>query len=193
MNSYSKKQERSMKCLYNSLDEASKRRYAGVEAEKLGHGGKKYITGLFQCSVNTLYRGQKEILSGLKGVKQGRIRNTGGGCKLKKNDPFIQQLFWEVIGEHTAGDPCDKDKRWTYLHQQEIAEAMKEKGVAISRTVVKQLLKQHGYVKRKSQKKKAIGKSKNRNEQFENIQRLKEFHQEQGDPVISMDTKKKSQ
>lgn len=182
-----------MKCLYGSMDEASKRRYAGVEAEKLGHGGKTYITGLFQCSINTLSRGQKEILSGLKGVKQGRIRKPGGGRKLKKKDPFIQQVFREVIDEHTAGDPCDKDMRWTYLHQQEIAEAMKAKGVAVSRTVVKQLLKHYGYVKRKSQKNKAIGKSKNRNEQFENIQRLKEFHQQQGDPVISMDTKKKSQ
>ena len=156
MDNYSQGQEQLMKCLYGSLDEASKRRYAGVEAEKLGLGGKKYITGLFQCSVNTLSRGQKEISSGLQGVERGRIRKSGGGRKLSKKDP------------------------------------LKEKGVSVSRTVVKQLLKEHGYVKRKSQKNKAIGKSKNRNEQFENIQHLKEFHQQQGDPVISMDTKKKS-
>lgn len=181
-----------MRCLYDSLDEASKRRYASVEAEKLGHGGKKYITGLFQCSGNTLNKGGKEIASGLKGAEPGRIRRTGGGNKLKANDPFTQQVFMEVVGEHTAGDPCQEDIRWTYLHQDEIAEKMKEKGVDISRTVVRQLLKDHGYVKRKSQKNNAIGQSKNRNEQFENIQRLKDFHQGKGDPVISMDTKKKS-
>jgi len=181
-----------MKCLYDSLDEASKRRYASVEAEKLGHGGKTYIKGLFQCSSNTLSKGQKEMASGLEGINSGRIRRKGGGAKLKKDDPFIQQVFLEVLREHTAGDPCREDVKWTYLHQREIAEKMVEKGVKVSRTVVKQLLKDHGFVKRKSQKKKAIGKSKNRNEQFENIQRLKDFHQGQGDPVVSMDSKKRA-
>lgn len=133
------------------------------------------------------------MASGLNGIESGRIRKRGGGSKLKKADPFIQQAFIEVVCEHTAGDPCDQDIRWTYLHQDEIVEKMKEKGVNLSRPVVKQLLDDHGYVKRKSQKNKAIGQSKNRNEQFDNIQRLKDFHQEQGDPVISMDTKKKSQ
>lgn len=193
MKPYSLKQEQSMKCLYDSLDEASKRRYASVEAEKLGHGGKRYISNLFQCSVTTLSKGQREISSGLVEVETGRIRRKGGGRKLKKNDSFIQQVFIEVIREHTAGDPCDEDVRWTYLHQQEIVEMMNEKGTNISRTVVKQLLNDHGYVKRKSQKNKAIGQSKNRNEQFENIQNLKKLHQGQGNPIISMDTKKKSQ
>ena len=69
---------------------------------------------------------------------------------------------------------------------------MQDKGVNISRTVVRQLLKEHGYVKRKSQKSKAMGQSRHRNEQFENIQRLKAHHQEKGDAVISMDTKKRA-
>jgi len=192
MKPYSLDQERTMKCFYDSLDEAAKRRYASVEAEKLEHGGKKHITGLFQCSGNTLNRGQVEMASGLKEIEVGRIRKTGGGAKSKKDDPFVEQVFIEVVAEHTAGDPCEQDIRWTYLHQDEIVDKMKEKGVDISRPVVKQLLKDHGYVKRKSQKNKAIGHSKNRNEQFDNIQRLKDFHHEQGDPVISMDTKKKS-
>lgn len=192
MNPYTFDQEQSMKCLYDSLDEASKRRYAGVEADKLGYGGKKYITGLFQCSGNTLKRGQEEISSRLNGFESGRIRKKGGGAKLKREDPFTQQIFETVLSEHTAGDPCDEHIRWTYLNQEDIVEKMKKKGVNVSRYVVKQLLKKYGYVKRKSEKNKALGKSENRNEQFDNIHRLKNFHQDQGDPVISMDTKKKS-
>jgi hypothetical protein len=181
-----------MICLYQSLDEASRRRYASIEAEKLGHGGKRYITGLFQCSAKPLRYGQQEIASGLPGHVPGKIRKHGGGAKLKKCDPFNQQVFLEVVSEHTAGNPCKENLRWTYLNQNEISVKMKEKGANVSRTVVRQLLKHYGYVKRKSQKKKAIGQSKNRNAQFENITRLKEYHQNQGDPVISMDTKKKS-
>lgn len=193
MNPYSSELEQSMKCLYKSLNECSRRRYASVEAEKLGCGGKQYIVGLFKCSSNTLAKGRSELASRLEGIELGRIRKKGGGAKQKKKVPVISETFLDVVSEHTAGDPCEENSRWTYLHQQEIADMMKEKGANISRTVVRQLLKDHGFVKRKSQKMKAVGKSpENRNEQFENIQKLKELHQQQGDAVISMDTKKRA-
>lgn len=120
-----------MKCLYDSLDEATKRRCASVEVDKLGHGGKKYITGLFQCSGNTLNRGQIEMASGLKEIEVGRIWKRGSGAKLKKDDSFIQQVFIEVVGEHTSGNPGEQSIRWIYLHQDEIVEKMQEKGVNI--------------------------------------------------------------
>ena len=68
---------------------------------------------------------------------------------------------------------------------------MKEKGVNVSRKIVKQLLKKHKYVKRKSQKEIAGGSSENRNEQFENISEKVTDFKNTGDPYISMDTKKK--
>ena len=68
---------------------------------------------------------------------------------------------------------------------------MQEKGTDISRSVIRQLLRKHKYVKRKSQKQRAGGSCENRNEQFENIaQKVNEF-KIAGNPVISMDTKKK--
>jgi len=68
---------------------------------------------------------------------------------------------------------------------------MKKQGIIISRKVVKQLLKKHNYVKRKSQKAIAGGSCENRNEQFENIlEKIADF-KTKGDPYISMDTKKK--
>ena len=58
--------------------------------------------------------------------------------------------------------------------------------------IIKKLLDKHGYVKRKAQKQLAIGRTENRNEQFENIKRLKEEYSNVGEPIISIDTKKKS-
>jgi hypothetical protein len=59
----------------------------------------------------------------------------------------------EVVSDHTAGSPTDELVKWTYLNQVEIAILMCEKGVVVSRFVVKQLLAKFGFVKRKSQKK----------------------------------------
>jgi glycosyltransferase involved in cell wall biosynthesis len=68
---------------------------------------------------------------------------------------------------------------------------MRGGGADVSRRVVKQLLKKHGYVKRKSQKQIAGGSGENRNEQFENISEKIADFADCGDPYISMDTKKK--
>ena len=69
---------------------------------------------------------------------------------------------------------------------------MKEERINISVTVVKKLLKKHGFAKRKAFKNMSIGSSKNRNEQFEKIVQLKEQYLLDGNPVVSMDTKKKN-
>jgi hypothetical protein len=58
--------------------------------------------------------------------------------------------------------------------------------------IVSQLLDKHNYVKRKAQKQLATGQSENRNEQFENIKRLKQEYSDAGAPVLSIDTKKKN-
>jgi hypothetical protein len=83
MEGYSKEKEILMIKFYQSLDESSKRRYAGIEALKLNHGGKKYIKELLGTSYDSISRGigelEKEDLS-----KDGRIRKKGGGSKGKK-------------------------------------------------------------------------------------------------------------
>jgi hypothetical protein len=82
--------------------------------------------------------------------------------------------------------------RWTNLSHKKIAEKMKAAGINISVTVVKKLLKKNGFKKRKALKNKAIGSSENRNEQFEKIAQLKGQYLTDGNPVISMDSKKKN-
>ena len=97
-----------------------------------------------------------------------------------------------MIETYTAGDPMDEGVRWTHLKPKEIRDLIfaKHQQKTSSQTV-KKLLKQHGFRRRKAQKKVTMGNVKNRNEQFEKIAYLREHYQKEGNPVLSMDTKKK--
>ena len=61
MSGYSAAVERHMAKLYGSLSEKDRRRYAAVEAEKLGHGGVQYIAELFGCDPHTIHQGSQDI------------------------------------------------------------------------------------------------------------------------------------
>jgi hypothetical protein len=107
-------------------------------------------------------------------------------------DPLVKQNFLAVLRDHTAGDPMRQEVRWTDLTRRQISRRMAERGTPAGKRVVKQLLKQHGYVKRKAQKSRTMGRRHpDRNAQFEKIARLKQEYLEAGDPVVSIDTKKK--
>lgn len=105
--------------------------------------------------------------------------------------PELEDNFVEVVAPHIAGDPMDSEVIWTYLTQQEIADGLAEMGTAASTEVVRQLMDEFDFSRRKAQKSVAMGSYPFRNEQFENIAELKEEYFQAGNPVISMDTKKK--
>lgn len=166
---YSQEIERQMKYFYESLSEKEKRRYAALEIEKLGHGGQKYICDLLGCSPTTVRVGKEEMLHG-SSTPEGRIRKPGGGKKkITEKIANIDELFLEIVKEHTAGSPMDEKVKWTNLGQKAISKAFAEKGYNVSEYIVKQLLKKHTYVKRKMQKTKTMKETEQRNEQFENI------------------------
>jgi len=98
-----------------------------------------------------------------------------------------------VLRDYTAGDPMDQEVRWTNLTMPEISERLGELGTPAGRRVVQQLLKRHGYVKRKAHKAKTMGDHADRDAQFQNIARLKGQYLAAGQPVLSIDTKKKEQ
>jgi Rhodopirellula transposase DDE domain len=107
-------------------------------------------------------------------------------------DPAVETNFHKVLEDHTAGDPMRPELKWTNLSRRQIAKRVNELGTPVSRHVVSQLLRKHGYRRRKALKKKTMGpRNPNRNAQFENIARLKKEYLKAGLPVISMDTKKK--
>src|SRR3954447_14192031 len=84
-----------------------------------------------------------------------------------------------------------QEVRWTDLTYGQIADHLAEAGTKVSVPVVKQLLRKHGYAKRKAQKSKAMGSHPDRDRQFENIARLEGEYLASDDPIVSMDTKKK--
>ncbi|OYP36864.1 hypothetical protein CGZ80_06990 [Rhodopirellula sp. MGV] len=68
-----------MQSLYRSLSEKDRRRYAAVEAEKLGHGGIEYIAKLFGCHRDTIRQGRADIESLPNDPAEGRVRKKGAG------------------------------------------------------------------------------------------------------------------
>ena len=154
---YSLELEVQMQALYKRLSEKDRRLYAGIEALKLPTGGISYIARLLNCSRDTVMRGIKEI-SETETLAQGRSRKSGGGRTPKiDKQPAIHEAFLWLLKEHTAGDPMDEKVKWTDLTNTEIAALLTEKGFKVSRNIVAQLLKKHGYVKRKALKKSRLG------------------------------------
>lgn len=192
MEGYPAEIEQQMQRYYQSLSEKDRRRYAAIEAVKLGYGGNSYIRGLFGCDYYTITSGMNE-LTDEAAMAQAGIRRKGGGRKaaLETIEP-LESMFLQVLAQHTAGSPMDETVKWTNLTRQQIAALLKQEGIEVSVRVVDQLLLKHHFRKRKALKTQAAGESAHRNEQFETIEQWVEQYQHAGEPVISMDTKKKS-
>jgi len=181
-----------MQRYYQSLSEKDRRRYAAIEAVKLGYGGQAYIRRLFGCHHETLQLGLKE-LQDETALLEERIRQPGGGRKSAvETIAGLDAAFLRVLLRHTAGSPMDETVKWTNLKRHEIAALLKEEGIDVSVTVVDQLLEKHNFRKRKAVKTLATGENEHRNEQFEIIERFKQSYQAAGNPVMSMDTKKEN-
>lgn len=188
---YNEQLEEQMRTVYDRLSEKDRRLYAAVETLKLPYGGISYIARVFGCSRDTIRRGIQE-LDMEEVLAADQDRKAGGGRKSAlESIANIDEVFLEILKEHTAGDPMDEKVKWTNLSVKEIGKRLKEKGIEVSRNIVRKLLKKHDYRKRKALKKKATGQSKNRNEQFERIAELRKEYEEVGNPVVSVDTKKK--
>lgn len=67
-----------MKAFYDSLSEKDRRRYAAVEAEKLGHGGAEYIASVLGCSEKTIRRGRSDVDKLPEDEAEDRVRKKGG-------------------------------------------------------------------------------------------------------------------
>ena len=144
-----------MRQFYGTLSEKDKRRYAAVEALKLGRGGIAYIAQVLGCHRHTVSNGIAELREMPEQTSYDpRIRRPGGGRKpYDETHPDIDVRFLEVLRDHTAGDPMNDQVLWTDLTPDEIAELLAEQhGICVSKTVTRQLLEKHHYRRRKAQK-----------------------------------------
>jgi hypothetical protein len=190
---YAPEVEAQMRNFYHSLSEKDRRRYAAIEATKLGHGGITYICRLLCCDAGTVTRGQQDLKRSLP-EKEKPIRQPGSGRKsVLATMAGLDEAFLDVLKNHTAGSPMEESVKWSNLSRSEIAERLKQQGFTVSVTVVDQLLDKHNFRRRQAFKVEAGKKNiPHRDEQFKNIELLKEAYQAQGNPVMSMDVKKKS-
>ena len=199
MQTYTSEAEQAMRNLFNLLNEKDRRLYAGTEALKLGHGGRNYIASVLGCSRRLVRRGAQEI-SGMSSQQvheyigdPKRIRKAGGGRKPCQNKyPDIDEKFLQVLRDHTAGNPMNERILWTDLEPKQIVKLLREKhGIFVSKATVNKLLRKHDYRKRKAQKKQSMKETPHRDTQFNKINQLVLEYCNSGNPVISMDTKKK--
>jgi len=156
---YSEKIEKRMRNFYNSLSEKERRRYAAIEAEKLGYGGATYIQALFHCDNRTLSHGGRDLNKDLS-KDNNRIRQVGAGRKsVIETTEGIDEAFLKVIEDHIAGSPMDEQIKWTNLLRQSMADKLTDKGFPVSVTVIDKLLKKHKFCRRKAFKSEAVKKT----------------------------------
>ena len=175
------------------LNERQYRCYLGKTAISLGRGGLTKVARLSGASVNTVRKGIAEVKEPPSGIEKMQIRWTGGGRKsASKKYPNIEQAIEEIIDGKTYGDP-EKVIHWTTQSLMSIAEKLRTGyGIEVSHTVVAGELRKMGYSKQLNQKMLQVGKAHpDRNAQFEYINRTAKEYLSEGEPVLSIDCKKK--
>jgi transposase len=176
----------------SQLNEMQKRQYAAALAQAYGFGGATVVHEITSVSMNTITAGKKE-LGRVSDLESGKVRKKGGGPKwLEERYPDIQERVREIVDASTYGNP-EKVLSWTTESLRSIQKTLTEKyNINASHVTVGAILEDLGYSKQTNQKMLQVGNPHpDRNAQFEFInKRAKEFIEE-GEPVISVDTKKK--
>ena len=152
MKKYPKTIEQQMADFYNSLSEKDRRRYAAIEATKLGRGGISYICEILECDYSTLSKGQKELEENLDKDDKRQRREGGGRKSIVKTREGIDEAFLEVVKDSTAGSPMDESIKWTNLSREVVMQRLGEKGFTVSVDIVRQLLEKHKFRKKKPSK-----------------------------------------
>jgi hypothetical protein len=189
---YSPAIEVQMCAFYWSLSEKDRRRYAAIEARTLGRGGLSDISSVLGCDRHTMAQGMHE-LTDPDALEQARIRPQGGGRQSSLEAiPELEAAFLRVLAHDTAGSAMNAEGKWTHLTYQEIADHLQAQDIQVRVTVVKQLLQTHHFVRRNAQKRKRAGECEPRHEPFAKIAQHREAYAGSPNPILSIDTKKKS-
>jgi len=179
--------------LESVLDERQRRLYAAVEAKVLGHGGVKRVHEATGVARGSILAGLKELEQGIE-ILEGeprRIRRAGAGRKtLVEQDPGVREALERLVEPVTRGDP-ESPLRWTCKSLMQLSRELGACGHTISHVSVGTLLKDLGYSLQGNRKTLEGASHPDRNAQFEFINEKIETALGAGQPVISVDTKKK--
>jgi hypothetical protein len=171
------------------LDERQRRVLAGAGAKMLGRGGVSAVSRAAEMCRNTVITGAKETDAAAVGVD--RVRREGGGRKrLIDKDPYLLLELDDLVSPDARGDPMSP-LRWTSKSTYHLAEALNEQGFEISPRTVGSLLGEMGYSLQGTSKQKEGAQHVDRDAQFRHINDTAVAFMTDGQPVISVDTKKK--
>jgi hypothetical protein len=180
------------KALQSMLSERQRRIWAATEARALPHGGVSAVAQATGLSRGTVHAGLRELTAGQDGrLADGRSRIAGGGRKpLTDCQPDILQALQALIEPTTRGDP-ESPLRWTCKSTRNLARQLQRQGFRIGDRKVADLLHQMKYSLQGNAKTLEGRSHPDRNAQFEYINTQTQEFLKRGQPVISVDTKKK--
>ena len=176
------------------MDERLRRQWAATEAQTYGWGGVVAVSEATGMSRNTIRKGiaeAAELRRRPRATLSGRIRRPGGGRKrLTELDPGLLRMLEALVEPLSRGDPMTP-LRWTCKSTTHLARELTRLGHPVSPWTVGSLLRADGYSLQSNRKTKEGGSHPDRNTQFEYINEQVQRFQQRGEPVISVDTKKK--
>ena len=171
------------------LDERQWRLLLGAEARAIGRGGVKLVAKAAGASADTVSRGAGELESGIE--PDGRVRRKGAGRPaVEEADPGLVPALDALVDPESRGDP-ESPLRWTTKSTSHLAGELAARGYAVTAVTVARLLKQAGDSLQGNTKTVEGKQHPDRDAQFRYINAQVPVFQSAGDPVISVDTKKK--
>jgi transposase len=178
------------RALAGELDERRRRLWAAAEARSAGWGGIAAVARATGISQATIRNGLRELDAGER-LAAGRVRRPGGGRKsLVETDPTLLGDLERLVDGDSRGDP-EQPLRWTAKSVRTLADALRELGHRVSFRTVARLLRGLGYSLQANAKTREGRQHPDRDAQFEHINQTVTRALEAGEPVISVDTKKK--
>jgi transposase len=186
--------EAKYQALCGRLDESTLRLWAATEARSLGRGGVTLVAKATGLSRTTIHAGLSELNAPVSAGEQGvqlRARAAGGGRKkLIDKDASLLSDVDALVEPTTRGDPMSP-LRWTCKSTYRLAEELRRQGHTVSQRSLCDLLSLAGFSLQSTRKTREGGQHEDRDAQFSHIARTVAEYQAAGDPVISVDTKKK--
>lgn len=182
--------------LKGDLDERGRRRFAASESFKVGYGGIEIVARATGMARSTIGTGRRELLAEEAEEDKNhsgprRVRSPGGGRPpITTSQPGLMDALKALVEPHERGDP-ERPLRWVSKATRKLASTLGEQGFSISHRKVALLLREMGFSLQANQKTKEGSSHADRNAQFEHIGARTQEVQAAGNPVISVDTKKK--
>ena len=172
------------------LNERARRLWAATESMAIGYGGDALVSDATGIARATIRAGRQEVAAA-DALESGRMRRPGAGRpSIHRTQPGIKEALERLIDPLTRGDPMSP-LRWTCKSKAKLARAMTKQGWTVSASKVGRLLHELGYSLKSARKNTEGAAHPDRNAQFEHINAAAAAFLSRGQPVISVDTKKK--